>query len=297
MDKNSQKIPPQNMLDEDTHKESPQKITHKNEQKMSAEEIERYERHILLKEIGGAGQQKLAASKVLIVGLGGLGVPVAQYLVAAGVGQLGFLDDDTVALSNLQRQVIFCTQDVGRAKVEVAAERLQNLNPHVTLTPIEARLTPENAEKLIADYDIVVDACDNFATRFAVNDACAKGQKILVSGAVGQFSGQVAVFKPWDTDENGAPLPCYRSLVPQPPPEADDCATTGIVGALCGIIGSLQAFEVIKEITAAGDSLAGRLLIYDGLSANARVVKLRRDPNNGVLSQSACAGSTRSGGA
>lgn len=247
---------------------------------LSDPEIERYQRHILLRELGGAGQQKLKAARVLIIGMGGLGHPVAQYLAAAGLGTLGLVDDDVVSLSNLQRQVLFKDSDIGASKTACAARALQTVNPHGTFIEHKLRITADNAAELIKGYDVVVDACDNFATRFIVNDACFAGQKTLVSGAVGRFDGQVATFKPWLKDADGTPLPCYRSLVPHAPETEEDCATTGIVGALTGIIGSLQALEVIKEVAGMGDSLAGRLLIYDGLSARARTVKLAWDPDN-----------------
>ncbi len=247
---------------------------------LSDSEVERYQRHILLHEIGGAGQQKLKAARVLIVGMGGLGHPVAQYLAAAGVGTLALVDDDVVALSNLQRQVLFTDKDIGQPKVEAAAKALRAINPHVDVKPMLNRVSQDNAASLFADYDVVVDACDNFATRFVVNDACFATQTILVSGAVGRFDGQVATFKAWLQDEEGKPLACYRSLVPEVPDIEEDCATTGVLGALTGIIGSLQAVEVIKEITGAGESLAGRLMIYDALSAKIRTVKLAWDPQN-----------------
>ena len=247
---------------------------------LSDAEIERYQRHILLREMGGAGQQKLKAARVLIIGMGGLGHPVAQYLAAAGVGTLGLVDDDTVSLSNLQRQILFTDADIGQAKTTSAARALKAVNPHGIYIEHGVRLDADNAAALLDDYDLVVDACDNFTTRFIVNDACFALEKTLISGAVGRFDGQVATLKPWLTDADGTPFPCYRSLVPAAPDMEEDCATTGIVGALTGIIGSLQALEVIKEITGMGDSLAGRLLIYDGLSARARTVKLAWDPEN-----------------
>ena len=247
---------------------------------LSDSEIERYQRHILLRELGGAGQQKLKAARVLIIGMGGLGHPVAQYLAAAGIGTLGLVDDDTVSLSNLQRQVLFSDDDIGKAKTACVARALKSVNPHAVYIEHNMRLTADTAAGLIERYDVIVDACDNFATRFVINDTCFAARKILISGAVGRFDGQVTTFKPWLRDETGLPLPCYRSLVPEPPDVEDDCATTGIVGALTGIIGSLQALEVIKEVTGMGDSLAGRLLIYDGLTARARTVKLAWDPEN-----------------
>ena len=247
---------------------------------LSDPEIERYQRHILLRELGGAGQQKLKAARVAIIGMGGLGHPVAQYLAAAGVGTLGLVDDDTVSLSNLQRQILFTDADIGRPKTECAARALKTVNPHGIYNQHDVRLDADNVDTLIGGYGLIVDACDNFATRFIVNDACFRAKKTLISGAVGRFDGQVATFKPWLKDADGTPLPCYRSLVPEAPELEEDCATTGIIGALTGIIGSLQAPEVIKEITGMGDSLAGRLLIYDGLSARARTVKLAWDPDN-----------------
>ena len=188
----------------------------------SDEEVDRYARHLVLREIGGAGQQALKAASVLIVGAGGLGAPAALYLAAAGVGRIGLADPDTVALSNLQRQILYTSADVGRAKVEAAAERLTGLNPHVAIEPIAARLGPDNAAALVRPYDLVLDGTDDFATRFAVNDACLAEGKPLVSGAIGRWTGQVGVF---------AGRPCYRCLVPDIPPEAETCATVGVIGA------------------------------------------------------------------
>lgn len=246
-------------------------------------QIDRYKRHILLKEIGGGGQQALLNARVLIIGMGGLGNPLAQYLAAAGVGTIGLADDDNVEVSNLQRQVLFDTQDVGAPKVARACARLKGLNPDVDFVAHGVRVTRENVDALVAQYDIIADGSDNFDTRFIVNDACFHARKTLVSGAVGQFDGQVATFKPWLRDGNNIPLPCYRSLVPETPELAnriDDCATLGTVGALAGIIGALQALEVIKEVTQCGESLAGKVLIFDGLRAHARTVKLPWDPFN-----------------
>jgi len=244
---------------------------------LTDDQLERYARHIILKEIGGAGQAKLLASKVLIIGAGGLGAPVALYLAAAGVGTIGLIDDDDVALSNLQRQILYGTDDVGKPKVERAKARLNALNPDVTVRLHNMRLTGENADAIIRDYDLVADGCDNFATRFVVNDACYRNAKTLVSAAVGQFDGQLATFKP----HAGPGLPCYRCFVPAPPPEGSvpNCAEGGIIGALTGVIGSLQAMEVIKEITGVGESLAGRLMLYDALDARFRTVKLAADPH------------------
>jgi molybdopterin/thiamine biosynthesis adenylyltransferase len=236
----------------------------------SADERERYARHILLKEIGGPGQQRLKAASVAVVGAGGLGAPAALYLAAAGVGRLRLIDDDTVSLSNLQRQVLFTSADVGERKIERAAAALTALNPHVEIEVRAERLTTANAGDLLSGADIVLDGTDDFATRFAVNAACRALGIPLVSGAVGRWDGQVTIFKPGG--------PCYRCLVPEAPPNAETCAEVGIVGALTGVIGSLMALETIKEIAQAGEPLAGRLLIFDGLNATARTIAHTRDP-------------------
>jgi molybdopterin/thiamine biosynthesis adenylyltransferase len=237
----------------------------------SPDEHERYARHILLKEIGGPGQQRLKAATVAIVGVGGLGAPAALYMAAAGVGTLRLIDFDSVALSNLQRQVLFRTEDVGAPKTASAETALLALNPHVRIDARAAKLDDRNAAEYLRDADIVLDGTDDFATRFAVNAACRALGVTLVSGAVGRWEGQVSTFK-----RDG---PCYRCLVPEPPPGIETCAQAGVVGALVGVIGSLMAMEAIKEITGAGESLAGRLFLYDGLSATARTIALPRDPN------------------
>ena len=233
------------------------------------EEVERYARHLVLREIGGPGQQKLKAARVLLVGAGGLGAPAALYLAAAGVGTIGIADADTVALSNLQRQVLYATADVGRGKAEAAADRLLALNPDIAVEAHPVMLDEANAADLIGGYDLVLDGCDNFPTRFAVNAACVALGKPLVSGAIGRWSGQVGVF---------TGRPCYRCLVPEVPPDAETCAAVGVMGALAGVIGSMMAVEAIKLITGAGEPLAGRLLIYDALGAEVRVVGLPADP-------------------
>jgi molybdopterin/thiamine biosynthesis adenylyltransferase len=235
----------------------------------SDEEVDRYARHLVLREIGGAGQQALRAAHVLIVGAGGLGAPAALYLAAAGVGRIGLVDPDSVALSNLQRQILYAGADVGRAKVEAAAERLAGLNDNVDIEPIGARLTADNAAELVRPFDLVLDGTDDFATRFAVNAACLAEGKPLVSGAIGRWTGQVGVF---------AGQPCYRCLVPEIPPEAETCASVGVIGALAGVIGAMMALETIKLITQAGESLTGRLLIYDALAAETRTVRVGADP-------------------
>jgi len=240
----------------------------------TAEERERYARHILLKEIGGAGQQKLKAATVGVVGMGGLGAPAALYLAAAGIGTLRLIDFDDVALSNLQRQILFATKDIGTPKVSSAKAALIALNPNVEIDPRADRLTEENAEHALSGCDVVLDGTDEFTTRFAVNAACHRLGVPLVSGAVGRWSGQVATFKS-GVDKR---WPCYRCFVPDAPPDAETCAQVGIVCALTGVIGSMMALEAIKEITGAGDSLAGRVLIFDGLNGEARVVALNKDP-------------------
>ncbi len=246
---------------------------------LSPTERERYARHILLKEIGGPGQQRLKAANIAIVGIGGLGAPAALYLAAAGLGRLLLIDDDTVALSNLQRQILYKSDEVGAAKTARAAVALTALNPHVEIDARAERLTEANARALLAGAEIVLDGTDSFAARFAANAACHELGVTLISGAVGRWDGQVATFK------SGGP--CYRCLVPEIPPSAETCAEVGIVGALTGVIGSLMALEAIKEIAGAGKSLAGRLLIYDGLSATSRTVRLPRDPACATCGKSA----------
>ncbi|WP_312733700.1 molybdopterin-synthase adenylyltransferase MoeB [Brevundimonas sp.] len=233
------------------------------------DEVERYARHLVLSEVGGPGQQALKRARVLIVGAGGVGAPAALYLAAAGVGTLGLIDHDAVALSNLQRQILFDTDDVGRPKVEAAATRLEGLNPHVAVQTFAERLTAENAVARIEDFDLVLDGTDDFETRFLVNAACVAAGRPLVSGALGRWSGQVAVF---------AGRPCYRCLVPQMPPDAETCARVGVVGALAGVVGSMAALEAIKVLTGAGQPLTGRLLLYDGLAGTARTVRIAPDP-------------------
>lgn len=243
---------------------------------MTPEQRERYLRHVLLKEVGGQGQQKLLAARVLIVGAGGLGAPLIQYLAAAGVGTIGIADDDAVALSNLQRQVVFGTGDIGAPKAERAKDAVGRLNPGVRVTEHRLRIDESNAREIIADYDLVVEGIDSFAGRYALNGACIALQKPLVSAAIGRFEGQVAVFKPW----TGAELPCYRCLVPEAPPREMqvNCAEEGVLGPVAGVVGAFAAMEVLKEILALGESLAGRLLLYDGLSARTRTVRLPADP-------------------
>lgn len=245
---------------------------------LDSSEIARYARHIVLAEIGGAGQQKLKAARVLVIGAGGLGAPALQYLAAAGIGTLGIVDDDVVSLSNLQRQIIHGTDDIGRAKVESAAEAIHELNPHVRVVPHALRLQPDNAEALFRQYDLVVDGSDNFETRYLAADTAEAARVALVTGAVGRFDGSVTVLKPYETDAGGNLLPSYRDLFPtKPPPGAvPACAEAGIVGALTGVIGALQAMEVIKLVTGIGVPLVGRLLLYDALSAEFKTIRYRR---------------------
>jgi len=235
----------------------------------SEAEVERYARHLVLREIGGPGQQRLKAASVLMVGAGGLGSPAALYLAAAGVGRIGLVDPDTTALSNLQRQVIYATADIGRPKVEAAAEHLAALNPEIVVETHAVALTSDNAADLIAGYDLVLDGTDDFATRFAVSDACVATGRTLVSGAIARWTGQVGVF---------ASKPCYRCLVPEIPPDAETCVSVGVVGALGGVIGSMMALEAVKLIAGAGEPLSGRLLIYDALAAETRTVRIGADP-------------------
>ena len=236
----------------------------------SDDEIERYARHLVLAEVGGPGQQRLKAARVGLVGLGGVGAPAGLYLAAAGIGTLRLIDDDTVALSNLQRQIAFDAADIGRPKVEAGAAALTALNPHVTVETVAERLTEANAARLIEGCDVIIDGTDDFATRFAVNAACVNSGVPLVSGALGRWSGQVGVF---------AGQPCYRCLVPDTPPDAETCARVGVIGALAGVVGSMAALEAIKLIVGAGEPPAGRLLIYDGLAGTARTASVAADPD------------------
>ncbi|WP_411034436.1 molybdopterin-synthase adenylyltransferase MoeB [Shinella sp. BYT-45] len=245
---------------------------------LGPDEIDRYRRHIVLAEIGGAGQQKLKQAGVLIIGAGGLGTPVIQYLAAAGIGRIGVLDDDAVSLSNLQRQVIHDTAGIGTPKVESAGAAVARLNPHVRFTGIAERLTAENAARLLAGYDLLVDGSDNFDTRYAAADAAEAARIPLVTGAVGRFDGSLTVLKPYEAAADGTLNPGYRDLFPSAPPPGvvPACAEAGIVGALTGVIGTLMAMETIKLLTGAGEPLIGRLMLYDGLAARFETLKYRR---------------------
>ncbi len=242
---------------------------------LTDEELERYARHLVLRQVGGPGQARIRAARVLVIGAGGLGSPVALYLAAAGVGTIGLVDDDTVSLSNLQRQILFRESDVGRRKVEAGAQALAALNPGVTVEPHAVRLTAKNAAALIGRYDIIADGSDNFETRFLVNDTAYACGRTLVSAAVTEFEGQLATYKAHD-----GVSPCYRCLFPAPPPPGavGNCSQTGVLGAAAGVMGSLQALEVLKEITGIGQGMAGRLLVYEALTARMRTITVPRDP-------------------
>ena len=238
------------------------------------DEIRRYSRHILLAEVGGTGQERLRAARVLIVGAGGLGSPLALYLAAAGIGTLGICDGDRVELSNLQRQVAHTMHSLGRGKAESAAAAVHAINPSVHVRVHPQALTADNALALIGEHDIVCDGTDNFATRFLVNDACALARRTLVSAAVLRFEGQLSTFKP---HEGG---PCYRCLYPAAPPEGmvPTCSEAGVLGAVTGVMGTLQATEVLKEVLGIGEGLSGRMLMWDALATRFRTIRLPRDP-------------------
>ena len=249
---------------------------------LSADELERYARHIVLREVGGPGQLALRRARVLVVGAGGLGAPVLLYLAAAWVGTLGIVDDDVVSLSNLQRQVIHATADVGRPKVDSAAAAIAGLNPHVAIEPHPVRLSSKNALDLIARYDLVADGSDNFATRYLVSDACYFGKKPLVTAAVGTFDATLTTIRAHERSADGRPNPTYRCLFPEPPPPGTvpACAEAGILGALTGIVGSLMALEVIREIVGFGEGLVGRLLMIDARSLRFEMLQYAWDPAN-----------------
>ena len=244
----------------------------------SQDEVERYARHLVLREIGGPGQQKLKAARVLVVGAGGLGAPASLYLAAAGVGAIGLVDPDAVSLSNLQRQVIHDSGTIGEMKTESAAFAIARLNPHVRVIRFEERFCPEAAARQISGFDLLIDGSDNFDTRYAAADAAERAKIPLVTGAVGRFDGSVTVLKPYETAADGSPNPSYRDLFPEIPPEGliPACAETGIVGALTGVIGTLMAMEAIKLITGAGEPLIGRLLLYDALAARFDTIRYKR---------------------
>ena len=249
---------------------------------LSPDELERYARHIVLREVGGPGQAALKRARVLVIGAGGLGAPALLYLAAAGVGTLGVIDDDAVALSNLQRQVIHGTPEVGTPKTESAAAAIHRLNPHVVVEAHATRLVAANALELVGKYDIVADGSDNFATRYLVSDACFFAKKPLVTAAVGMFDGTLTTLRPHERGADGAPNPTYRCLFPEPPPPGSvpACAEAGILGALTGVVGSLMALEVIREIVGFGEGLVGRLVMLDVRSMRFETLQYAWDPAN-----------------
>jgi molybdopterin/thiamine biosynthesis adenylyltransferase len=240
-------------------------------------QVERYARHIVLQEIGGVGQAKLLDASVLVVGAGGLGSPLLMYLAAAGVGTIGIVDDDTVSLSNLQRQIAHSTNRIGISKTASAKETIAALNPEVEVVQYETRLNVNNALDLIADYDVIADGSDNFDTRFLINDACMLSRKTLVTASILRFDGQLSTFKAYLGNRH----PCYRCIYREPPPPGliPSCAEGGVLGALAGAMGSLQATEIVKEILGTGESLSGSLIIYDALGTNWRKVRVKPDPD------------------
>jgi adenylyltransferase/sulfurtransferase len=249
---------------------------------LNADELERYARHIVLREVGGPGQAALKRARVLVVGAGGLGAPLLLYLAAAGIGTLGIVDDDVVTLSNLQRQVIHGTPDLGQRKVDSAAARIAALNPHVTVQVHGDRITAANALALIGGYDIVADGSDNFATRYLVSDACHLARRPLVSAALGVFDGALTTIRSFEQGADGALNPTYRCLFPDPPPPGTvpTCEEAGILGALAGMLGSMAALEVMREIVGFGEGLVGRLLMVDARAMRFETLRYRRDPAN-----------------
>jgi molybdopterin/thiamine biosynthesis adenylyltransferase len=249
---------------------------------LNSDELERYARHIVLREVGGPGQAALKRARVLVIGAGGLGAPVLLYLAAAGVGTLGIIDDDAVALSNLQRQVIHGTPEIGTPKVASAAAAIARLNPHVAVETHATRLTADNALALLGKYDLVADGSDNFTTRYMVSDACYLARRPLVTAAVGSFDGTLTTIRAHDRAADGAPNPTYRCLFPEPPPAGSvpACAEAGILGALTGVLGSMMALEVIREIVGFGEGLVGRLLMVDARSMRFETLTYSWDPAN-----------------
>jgi len=249
---------------------------------LSPDELERYARHIVLREVGGPGQQALGRARVLVIGAGGLGAPVLLYLAAAGVGTLGVIDDDEVSLSNLQRQVIHATPDVGRPKIESAAEAIRKLNPHVKVVTHATRLNAANALSIVSEYDIVADGSDNFSTRYLVADACYLAKKPLVTGAVGTFDGTLTTLRAHERYADGQPKPSYRCLFPEPPPPGTvpACSEAGVLGALTGVLGSMMALEVIREIVGFGEGLVGRLLMVDARAMRFETLNYAWDETN-----------------
>jgi len=249
---------------------------------LSSDEIERYKRHLVLREVGGQGQQKLKAARVLVIGAGGLGSPLLMYLAAAGIGTIGIIDDDRVSLDNLQRQIVHDTGHIGAPKVESARETLARLNPNVSVESHFERVHSGNALAIVGNYDVVADGSDNFATRYLVSDACYFSKTPLVFAAVGPFDGYLTTLKPYATAADGTPFPSYRCIFPEAPPPGTvaNCAEVGVLGAAVGVMGALQATEVLKEIIGFGETLAGRLLIYDAQTTRFREIIIPWDPAN-----------------
>jgi molybdopterin-synthase adenylyltransferase len=249
---------------------------------LSAPEVERYARHLVMREIGGPGQGKLKSARVLVIGAGGLGSPLIQYLAAAGVGTIGIVDDDVVSLSNLQRQVIHGTPDIGERKTLSAESAVARLNPHVAVEAHATRITQANADTLVGRYDIIADGCDNFATRYAVSDACFRAAKPLVTGALGVFDASLTTIRAHERGPDGQPNPTYRCLFPTPPPPdaIPTCAEAGVLGALAGVLGSLMAIEVLREIVGFGQGLVGRLLMIDARSMRFETLDYGWDEDN-----------------
>lgn len=242
------------------------------------DEIERYARHIVMRDVGGPGQMKLKRARVLVIGAGGLGSPLLAYLAAAGVGTIGIVDDDTVSLSNLQRQIIHATPDIGRAKTDSATDALARLNPHVVVNRHRLRLDTDNAAALVREYDVVADGSDSFATRYLVADTCEAEKKPLIAGALGQFDASLTTLRPFERDSEGRLNPSYRCLFPDPPAPGSvpTCEEAGILGALPGVVGSLMAIEVIRAIVGFGESLVGRLLLIDALTMRFETIRYQR---------------------
>lgn len=249
---------------------------------LNADELERYARHIVLRDVGGPGQAKLKNASVLVIGAGGLGAPVLMYLAAAGVGTLGVVDDDVVSLSNLQRQIIHSTPDIGRPKVDSAAERIHALNPHVRFVGHRTRLTAGNAMEILSGYDLVLDGSDNFATRYLVSDACYLAGVPLITAALGTFDASLTTLRPHERNADGELNPTYRCLFPEAPPPGlvPACAEAGVMGALPGILGSMMALEAIREIVGFGEGLVGRLLMIDAMALRFETLRYKRDPGN-----------------
>ena len=242
---------------------------------LTDEQLDRYARHIVLRDIGGSGQSRLLQSHVLLIGAGGIGCPAIQYLAAAGVGTISAVDDDVISLSNLQRQVLYSEAEIGQPKVDAAAKAVRRLNPDITFHAIKERITTHTSAEILEGADVVIDGSDNFATRLIVNDLCLAARVPLVSAAIGQFHGQIGTFRGWETD-----APCYRCFVgdAHDPDDCDDCATQGVLGAMCGLMGSFAAMEAIRALTGFGDNTKGKLHIFDGLKPAMRSLNLPKDP-------------------